>query len=140
MKKSLMQNTHNNSKGYVYTLEVMLAIAIILIAVVMLFGTVQVPESSNVGLIKRQGYEVLEFLDQKDELRQLVKNGDEINLKKKVRDLLTPGITIELDICTTSCSGQVPQNKNIVSVDYYVSGFRDSFFNKKVRMWMWGNF
>jgi hypothetical protein len=127
-------------KGYVYTLEVMIAVAIVLVAIVILFSTAQVPEASSVGLIKKQGYDVLEFLDINDELRPLVKNGDENTLKTRVRTLLTSGITIELDICTVQCSGQVPQNKNIVSVDYYVSGYKDSFFNRKVRMWMWGNF
>lgn len=130
----------SSSKGYIYTLEVMIAISIILVATVMLFGGAQMPQASSAGLIKKQGYEVLEFLDQKDELRQLVKNGDENELKKRVRNLLTSGITLELDICTTSCSGNVPQNKNIVSVDYYVSGYKESFFSRKVRMWMWGNF
>lgn len=129
-----------HSKGYVYTLEAMIAIAIIVVAIIMVFSTAQVPETPNIGMIKKQGYEALEFLDQKDGLRQLVQSVDEIALKKDVRALLASGITIELDICTTQCSGQVPQNKNIVVVDYYVAGYKDSFFNKKVKMWMWGNF
>ncbi len=141
-KSCTNSDTHpdSTSKGYIYTLEVMIAIAIVLIAVVTLFTTAQVPESPPAGLIKKQGYEVLEFLEQKDELRQLVQVGDRNTLKNKVRGLLPPGITIELDICTTSCTGQVPQGKNIISIDYYVAGYKDSFFNKKVKMWMWGNF
>ena len=136
----LCNNSVRASKGYIYTLEVMIAISIVLVASVMLFSAVQVPETSNLGLIKKQGYEALEFLDQKDELRPLVQTGDEIEMEKRLRQLLEPGITIETDICTVSCSGHLPQNKNIVAVDYYVSGYKNSFFSKKVKLWMWGNF
>lgn len=132
--------SENYSKGYIYTLETMIAISIVLIAATVVFSTANVPETSSLGSIKRQGYNAFEFLDQKDELRLLVKNENELDLKKKIRNLLPAGISIELDICTTACSGNTPQGKNIVSVDYYVSGYKDSFFNKKVKLWMWGNF
>ena len=140
MCKTLASASANTKKkGYVYTLEVMIAIGIILVAVVFLFNSAQVPDASNVAIIKRQGFEVIEFLDQKDELRDLVRTGDDTALKSKVQQYITVGISMELDICTNQCVGNVPVDKNVVSVDYYVSGSKDAFFNKKVRLWLWGN-
>lgn len=139
-RSAFPHSLRGSQKGYVYTLEVMIAVGIVLVAIALLFNTAQVPQSSNLGLIKRQGYEALEFLEQNETLRALVRNDDASGIENRVKGLVPTTVDIEIDVCTTQCSGDVPENQNVVIVDYYVSGYVDEFLNRKVRMWMWGIF
>jgi hypothetical protein len=132
--------TKYSKKGYVYTIEALIAIALILIATVIIFGISQTPSSSSLSLAKKQGFDAMEFLDQNDELRLLVAVGNKNDLKNRLKDLLPPGITLDVDICRYDCTANTPANKNVVSLDYYISGYHDTFFMKKVKIWMWGSF
>jgi hypothetical protein len=129
-----------SAKGYAYTLEVMIAISMVIVFTVLIFTTVQTPVSANTALVRRQGYEALEFLEQTNELRPLVFANDETSIKNRLRDLLPPAIALEADVCVKVCEGNLPQGKTIVSVEYYVSGYNEIFFTKKVKLWMWGSF
>ena len=100
----------------------------------------QTPASSGVAIIKRQGYEALEFLDQNDELRHPVLAGNSVHIKNRLKELLPSGISIDVDVCVNVCKATLPDNKQVTSVDYYVSGYQDTFFVRKVRLWMWGSF
>ena len=127
-------------KGYFYTLEAALGITLVLVSIAIILNTAQAPASSGTALIKRHGFEALEFLDQNDELRFFAFTDNKIALKNRLRDLLPPGISLDADICATQCRGALPSGKTVVSVDYYVSGYYDTFFTKKIKLWLWGSF
>jgi len=129
-----------NRKGYVYTLEVIIAVALIVISMTFILSAAQAPAPAETALIKRQGFEALQFLEQNDELRALAASGNEKQIKKRLQELLPPGIALEVDVCTSVCEGNLPKNRTIVAVDYYISGYREAYFTKKVRLWMWGSF
>ena len=127
-------------KGYMYTLEALIGVTLILVSIVVMLNISQVPASFSTALIKRQGFEALEFLDQSGELRPTVFAKNKIELKNRLRSLLPPSISFDLDICTVACFANVPQRRTVISVDYYIDGYHDTFSPKKVKLWMWGSF
>ncbi len=130
---------NNHHKGYLFTLEVIIAVSLIMVSMVIIFSSTQAPASAKTALIKKQGFEALEYLDQAGELRFLAFSGNEITLEEKLKALLPSSISLETDVCTDVCAGNVPSGTSIITVDYYVSGYRDAFFTKKIKLWMWGS-
>ena len=55
-------------------LEVVIAVSIILVFIANMFLSAQTPKSSSLELMKRQGYEALEYLDKTGELRYISMN------------------------------------------------------------------
>lgn len=125
-------------KGYVYTLEVMLAISILAIAVLTIFGSAPEKPDLGISIIKQRSWESLMYVDSADLLRQHVKNGNESAIERELVGILPVNYKFEIDICQSECStGNIPGNKSVVSTDYYVSAYRDNFIGKKVKMWVW---
>jgi len=127
-------------KGFGYTLEVLIAIAVVFVFTIIIFSSTNFPVSAGTGLIKKQGFEALEYLEKTDELRYLVLSGNKVVLRNRLRELLPPGISLDVDTCSATCSGEIPEKRTVVSLDYYISGYQDRFFTRKVKLWMWGSF
>lgn len=135
-----MTNRHC-SKGYVYTLEVMLAVATIMATLVLMFGTAPEEPEAQLAVIKQTGYDALFYMDQTDELRDAVSRGALGEIDSNLTKMLPSSIKFDTNICTTSCnSTELPENRTIVTADYYISGYKDQFINKKLRLWMWEKF
>ena len=128
-------------RGYVYTIEVVLAIVTVLFMIVVTFSsTPQQPETSLV-LIKDSGYNTLSYLDQRGILRDLVYRNLTNMTRNNISALLPSTITFDADICTTVCkSSNLPSNRTVIVVDYYIGAYRDKYIGKKVRLWMWERF
>ena len=128
-------------KGYIYTLEVLIAVSMILVTVVLVFGKTQEEAQTEIPLIKQSGYDVLFYLDKSDDLRRIVSTEGVTALESNLTRLLPLNIAFDVTICTTLCGSiSLPGNKTIVAVDYYISGYREKFINKKVRLWLWSKF
>ncbi len=126
-----------NNKGYVYTLEVLIAVSVIFVSLVFLFRNPPTKPDLEIPLMKRQGFEALDYLMQKDDIRELVSNGNESLLESRLKEALT-AVQFDIDICNYTCSEtNVPANQTAIAIDYYVSGYRNSYFGKKVRLWLW---
>ncbi len=125
-------------KGYVYTIEVMLAVVTILFMIVVVFSnTPEQPETSLV-LIKESGYDTLHYLDQRGVLRDLVSRNLTNMTRNNISALLPASIAFDVDICSTTCvSGNIPSNRTVIAVDYYIGAYKDRYIGKKVRLWMW---
>ncbi|MBI3190093.1 hypothetical protein HYZ41_00140 [archaeon] len=134
------RQSHGNKKGYIYMLEVLIAVSIILVFITNIYLSAQSPKSSTLELIKRQGFEALEYLDKTGELRYFAYSGNEVLLESRLEALLPSSMSVNTDICTTTCTSTVPSSVAVVAVEYYISGYRDTFFAKKVKLWMWGSF
>ncbi len=132
------QSTRRQSSvGYVYTLEVLIAVSIILISLVFVFRNPPTKPELEISLMKRQGFEALDYMMQKNGMRELVQNGNESLLEAGLTESLT-AVQFDIDICNYACAEtNVPANQTAVALDYYVSGYRDSYFGKKVRLWLW---
>ncbi len=129
------------SKGYIYTLEVMLAVALILSTLVLVFSTAPEEAETGIAVMKQNVYEALFYMDQTDELRNAVSRGAVSEIDANLTAMLPKNSKFDTNICTTSCnSTELPANKTIVTVDYYIGGYRDQYIGKKVRVWIWKKF
>ena len=125
-------------KGYVYTIEVLIAITIILLSVVLILRNPPEKPDYSTSTMKLQGIEALEYLDMKGDLKNLVLQENETEIESRIRDVLAKEILFEIELCNYSCSNvNVPVNETITAVNYYVSGYKETFLGRKVRMWLW---
>ena len=135
ISKTKMQS---RKKGYMYTLEVLIAASLIMVTFVIVFQSPPSKPALETSLIKQQGYNALEFLDNNGLLRPYVYSNDEGALETQIDAVLINSIKFETDICFSSCNmSNVPDDETVIVVDYYVSGYKNTFLGKKVRMWMW---
>ena len=125
-------------KGYIYTLEVLIAVSIILVSLVFIFRSSPVKPELETSLIKTQGADALSFLDSKGTLRKLVYADNETEIETQLKTYLPKNIGFEVQVCTSPCSAvNVPVNETVVAVNYYVSGYRENYIGKKARLWLW---
>ena len=128
-------------RGYIYTLEVMFAIALVTGTMIFIFNIIPQTKQSNIVVLKTSAYNALEYLDATDEMRYLVaerKNTKE--LSKNLSAILPVNVDFKVEVCSLAeeCdTKKVPTNRTVVGIDYYISGYRDKFVNKKVRLLVW---
>lgn len=128
-------------KGYIYTLEVLVAVSIILITVVLVFNANPEEADTSLPIIKQNAYDALFYLDKSDDLRKIVATEGITQLERNLTALLPSNIMFDAIICTTTCTSlSLPTNRSIITVDYYIGGYREKFINKKVRLWLWPRF
>ena len=128
-------------KGYVYTLEVMLAVSLIFVTLILVFSSSPEEAETSLGIMKQNGYDALFYLDMTGDLRNAVSRGAVSEIDANLTDILPKNLKFDTNICTTSCnSTELPANSTIVTVDYYISGYRGEYIGKRVRMWMWRKF
>ncbi len=125
-------------KGFIYTLEVLLAVGLIFLTLVYLFRFSEPTPQHDLTIIKRSGMEALEFMDQYHELRKWVSEFNEAKIESTLNTLLPNNIKFESEICAAECSAAgVNTKKSVVAVDYYVSAYRDQHLGRKIRLWLW---
>jgi hypothetical protein len=132
-----------NKKGYVYTLEVLIAASMITMALVFMFKTPPAKPETELSMIKKQGFESLQYLDNSGELRPLVFQNNETQIQSLLKNLTTAEFEVHIckngDICSVSSDlvSNVPGNQTVVVVDYYISGYKHSYSPKKVKLFLW---
>ena len=128
-------------KGYIYTLEVLMAISIIFVSMVSVFRIAPTKPETEISIIKQSGFDALFYLDQKGILREMVVSDNEIGIENQLLSVLPENVQFETDICSTSCDmTNLPRNETIIAVDYYLGGYRETYFGKKVRLFLWRRF
>src|SRR3989338_2859093 len=131
------ESAFHYSRGYIYTLEAAVIIAMILVSMGFIFSVPsQQPESETVN-IKHQGFDSLEYLDKTGVLRRVVWESDETELESQLKPLLSKNLRYETNICSHNCSAEVTVNETIVGVNYYVADYRNIYLGKKVVLWIW---
>lgn len=128
-------------KGYIYTLEVVFAAAIVLTATIFIFNLLPPQQLGSASIIKKSVYDALSYMDMSGSLRPIVVARDEVQLEKILSQLLPLNVDYETQICRESCGvSNVQTNRTVVVVDYYVAGLRESYVGSKVRVWAWQKF
>ena len=125
-------------KGYIYTIEVLIAVSIIFFALYFLYRS-PIPETEiELAMIKQQGFYALDYMSDHDYLDRYIANDDEYSIEQFLKSVISPSINFETEICSQICEDtNVPANTTVVSVDYYVSGYKSSYLGKKLKMWLW---
>jgi hypothetical protein len=118
-------------------MEVMLAVVTIMFMLIFLFNRTPVEPETSLSIIKETGYDALFFLDQAGDLGRMVSQNRTSEIKNNITALIPQTIVTDVAICSPDCIGNVPYNRTVVSVDYYVAGYQDMYIGKKVRLWMW---
>lgn len=139
----------HSRKGYLYTIEVLLAMAIVFVAVTFAFRAAPPKPELQLPLMKQIGFDALKYLDHSGKLRGYALNSDEKNLEKDLKDVMSKKIKFETEICTqpSTCSERnVPNDKTIAIVDYYItncinclsgSSYDKTYSFKRVRLYVW---
>lgn len=128
-------------KGYIYTLEVVFAAAMVFAAAVFIFNLLPPQQLGPASIIKSSAYSALSYMDAAGTLRPLVVSGNEAQLEVALSGLLPVNVGYEAQICRESCSMvNVQGNRTVVVVDYYITGLRDAYVGSKVRLWAWQKF
>jgi hypothetical protein len=126
------------AKGYIYTLEVLLVVSIMTVSVALLFRDPPAKPEFEISTIKLQGFHALEYLNSNDNLRNIVFQGNETRLEGIIKTLLPAEVRFEAEICGLDCSdSNLPANESVVAMSYYVSGYKDAYLGRKVKLWLW---
>ena len=137
----LLSRHGDSMKGYIYTLEVLIAISIIFISMVSLFRIAPAKPETEISIIKQSGFDALFYLDQSGILREMVLGNNETEIENNLKNILPENIQFETEICRTSCdTTNLPINKTIIAVDYYIGGYKETYSGKKVRLFLWKRF
>lgn len=116
-------------KGFMHTFES-------IIAVIILIGFLIFLRSNYVSTpydITYRGYEILEDLDEKGELRDYVVSGDWIGLNSKIN---IPGYNHSIEFCNQTCIGYKPDKENVWSSVYIIGG-KDVYEPYQIKLYIW---
>lgn len=125
-------------KGYLYTLEVLVAISLVFGALFFIYRSPPPKPDFQTSLIKQGGFEAIRYLDERGDLRKYVNQSNETAVEDALESILPKSVGFEVSICGLSCDTEgIPSNRTTIAVDYYVSGYRNIFDPKRVRIYLW---
>ncbi len=124
-------------KGYLYTLEVLIAASLIFVALAMAYKSAPLKPEMQLSSIKIAGTDALDYLDRKGDLRQWVFYGNESVIESELRVIIPRSIDFEASVGLECDTRNVPENRTIVSVVHYFSGLKDRYSAKKICLFMW---
>ena len=117
------------SKGFIHTLEVVIALAMITAALIGLFKPLQ-PADNSAQLVA-SGYAALQYLEDTDVLRPAAASKEVATIRTALQPLLT---NFEVEICIPSCEGTAHQDA--VAVDYFIAG-STSYNPVHLKLYLW---
>ncbi|MBI2579541.1 MAG: hypothetical protein HYW27_01430 [Candidatus Aenigmarchaeota archaeon] len=133
-----MKTEFQRKKGFVYTLEVLVAVGIVVVVAVAVFRSFPEKTQTDIATLKVQGFHALKYLDDTEVIRKYISGNNESVIENELKAILPSTINFEAEICGTSCSSlNVPENKDVVSIDYYVAGYRSEYLERRIKLWLW---
>lgn len=125
-------------KGYLYTLEVLIALSIIFGAILFVYKSPPPKTDAEIVAIKQGGFEALRHLSERGVLGKYAYEGNETQIEYELESILEKSIGFEISICSDSCDQSgIPLNQTVVAVDYYTAGYRKNFSPMTVRLYLW---
>ena len=133
-----MKTEFQRKKGFVYTLEVLITVSIVIVAAAMVFQSIPEKSQTELATLKEQGFRAVKYLDDTGYARNYANQNNESFIEAGLAGILSSTVNFEAEICGTSCSdANVPASKDVLSIDYYISGYRDEYMEKRVKLWIW---
>ena len=80
-----------------------------------------------------RGYNILADLDNQNELRNRAVSGDWEGINSLVN---IPGYNHSIEICSTSCTGYMPEEENVWSSVYIIGG-DDVYEPYEIKLYIW---
>ena len=128
----------SHPKGYVYTLEVLLAVSIVFLTMVFAFKVPEFSSDATVPSLKDAGEEALRTLDERGTLRSILLGNDEQALYGNLSALLPTNAAFAAAICTPGCAEPpLPEKRTVVVVRYYIAGDNEHSDPAAARIWLW---
>ena len=129
-------------KGQIYTLEVGIAILMILSIIIFLFlNPPALPEYRRINY-KIKAYDGLETLERTGELRRHVvdNNITEINnsLNPFIPSFISRGVVVFNETDNLTAKPSLSDLNDSISVSYFLAGDFDDYKPREVRVYMWG--
>lgn len=128
-------------KGVIFLIEVVISIVIILSAIILIFKTAENLSILNIANYKLRIYELLESLDKKGNLRNLAVSKDiasiNMNLDQFIPDNINFYIVIFNTTTNTSSMPNFEKQKNVVSIDYLISGDYNKYEPTIITVFLW---
>jgi len=129
-------------KGQLYTLEVGIAILMILSFVILLFLNPPASPEYNIINYKMKAYNGLETLERTGELRRYVadNNATAINesLNPYIPNFLSRAVVIFNETTNLTTKPSLTDVNDSVSVSYFLAGDFDDYKPRDVRVYLWG--
>jgi hypothetical protein len=118
-------------KGYLYTIEVLIATSIVFIAVGMAFKSPAIKPAMETELIGEQGFLKLQYLDVNGTLRELVMNRNETGLESAL------ALAWPYEVSFSCDDRNLPENKTVITTVYYVVGEKHTYNYTKICLYSW---
>jgi hypothetical protein len=129
-------------KGQIHTLEVGIAILMILSIVIFLFLNPPAPPKYNVINYKMNAYRGLETLEQTGELRRYVANNNATaineSLSPYIPSFLSRAVVIFNDTTNITTKPSLTGVNDSISVSYFLAGDFDDYKPREVTVYIWG--
>ena len=127
-----------SGKGFLYTLEVLIAVSVMFVIIIYLFRMPTVVSHYDESVIIRQGIYAIKYLDDTHDLRKWAYENNEGPIEEEIKDLLPANIGFESEICRNVCTRRnVPSGKTIYVIDYYTSYYKNNYIGEKIRLYLW---
>jgi hypothetical protein len=126
-------------KGMVKTLEVMIAVSMVIGTYALLYGAQQdVPDLETLSW-KLSGINALQALDYSNELRYSAILNDTAQIESRINPYLPPNVEFMVQVCGASCDSPTISAEKSTSVQYLISGDADDPAAREIRLYMWSD-
>jgi hypothetical protein len=129
-------------KGQIYTLEVGIALLMILSIVIFLFLNPPASPKYNVINYKMNAYTGLETLERTGELRRYVADNNataiNVTLDPYIPAFLSRAVVIFNDTTNLTAKPSLSNINDSISVSYFLSGDFDDYKPREITVYMWG--
>ncbi len=124
-------------KGYLYTLEVLIAASIIFVTLALVYKTPPLKPEMQFSSIEKIGIDAMDYFYIKGDLREWTFYGNESVFETELRNVIPRSVDFEVSLGSECDTINVPENRTTFLVANYISGLHETYGAKKVCLFMW---
>ncbi|MBI4017341.1 MAG: hypothetical protein HY366_00135 [Candidatus Aenigmarchaeota archaeon] len=112
-----------NKKGMSYSLEALIAITIVLVALVTVFNQLPPPQRQGLSFAEKNGLTCLRSLDQEGRLRADAVTQNTSSIRQNLVGCIRGTFNHTVQVCKNTCTAPaLDRDQDVVSAKYYVAG------------------
>ncbi|MBI5347018.1 MAG: hypothetical protein HZB66_00210 [Candidatus Aenigmarchaeota archaeon] len=124
-------------KGYIYTLEVLIAASLIFVTLALIYKTPPIKPEMQLSTMEKTGSNALDYFYEKGDMRIWAYYNNESIFESELRNVIPRSVDFEISLSRECDSKNVPENRTVIVVTRYISGLNDKLDIKKVCLYMW---